>query len=286
MLMRPILTQIRCGNRLLNLASPAVMGIINVTPDSFYKPSRTPQNDPEILKIASKMVNEGAQIIDVGGMSTRPGAPEIPLAEEIRRVIPVIELLAQSLPSTVISVDTYRSEVAERAINAGATMVNDISGGNLDPEMPGTIARYNVAYVLMHMRGSPADMQSHTDYQDLTGHLLKYFVNKLREMHQLGIHDILIDPGFGFSKTMAHNYQLINDLGIFRLLGCPLLVGISRKSTLQMTIGRPVEETLHATTALHMSALINGASVLRVHDVIPAMDAIAVYNKLQEAKNH
>ncbi|MEO5905849.1 MAG: dihydropteroate synthase, partial [Saprospiraceae bacterium] len=189
-------------------------------------------------------------------------------------------------PETIISVDTYRSEVAKMAIHAGATIINDISGGNLDPMMFEMVGKHQAAYILMHMKGKPSNMQLHTDYQDIITDLLKYFVNKLGELHHSGVRDVVIDPGFGFSKTMEQNYRIIQELGSFRFLDCPIMVGISRKSTLSKTIDRPVEETLSATTALHMVALQNGASILRVHDVRPAMDAIAVYTKLTEVKNH
>ncbi|HUR31419.1 MAG TPA: dihydropteroate synthase [Saprospiraceae bacterium] len=286
MLISQTLTPLRCGNHLLNLSFPMVAGIINVTPDSFFEPSRTLKNDQKAIDLASKMVEEGAQILDIGGMSSRPGAKEISISEEEDRVLPVIENLASLFPSIVISVDTYRSEVAKQAIKAGATMVNDISGGSLDEGMFDVIASHHVAYVLMHMRGNPSNMQNLTDYQDVISDLLKYFVNKLQELHHSGIRDIIIDPGFGFSKTMEQNYQVIDQLEIFRLLGYPIMVGLSRKSTLSKTVGQPVEETLNATTALHMAALINGASLLRVHDVKPAIETIAVYKKLREAKSH
>lgn len=286
MLINQILTSLRCGNRLLDLSSPAVMGILNITPDSFYAPSRTPLPDRKTLEKAMVMVDDGAKIIDVGGMSSRPGAVEISATEEMDRIMPVIEILVKNLPSTVISVDTYRSEVVEEAIKAGATMVNDISGWSFDQKILEVVAAHPVAYVLMHMRGNPSNMQTMTDYQDVISDLLKYFVNKLRELHRLGIKDVIIDPGFGFAKTIEQNYRIVNQINVFRMLGYPVMLGVSRKSTLSHTIGRSAEEALNATTALHMAALMNGVSILRVHDVKPAMDAIAVFNKLQEAKSY
>lgn len=286
MLINQILTSLRCGNRLLDLSSPAVMGILNITPDSFYAPSRTPLPDRKTLEKAMVMVDDGAKIIDVGGMSSRPGAVEISATEEMDRIMPVIEILVKNLPSTVISVDTYRSEVVEQAIKAGATMVNDISGWSFDQKILEVVAAHPVAYVLMHMRGNPSNMQTMTDYQDVISDLLKYFVNKLRELHRLGIKDVIIDPGFGFAKTIEQNYRIVNQINVFRMLGYPVMLGVSRKSTLSHTIGRSAEEALNATTALHMAALMNGVSILRVHDVKPAMDAIAVFNKLQEAKSY
>lgn len=272
---------LRCGNQLIELKPPVVMGILNLTPDSFYAASRVNNSLDPALNRAERMLEEGARILDVGGVSTRPGAEEISVEEELRRVVPVIEDIHRHFPEAIISVDTYRAKVAEESIKAGATIVNDISGGQLDEEMFGVVAKHKAAYCLMHMKGTPADMQYHTDYHDLVGDLIKYFVKRLRLLHQQGIHDLLIDPGFGFAKTMTQNYQLIDQLGVFRFLGHPILIGISRKSTLSKTIGRPAEDTLEATTALHMAALLNGASILRVHDVRPAMDAIAVFDQLE-----
>lgn len=283
MLISQILTVLRCRNRLLDVSSPLVMSILNVTPDSFYSASRAGENHQKILKKVAEMVSEGASIIDIGGVSTRPGAPDISIDEELTRVLPVIEIIAEAFPSIIVSIDTYRSEVAERAIQAGASMINDISGGQVDNRIWEVAGKYSVAYVLMHMRGMPDTMQNLTDYQDVIGDILKYFVNKLRQLHRLGMYDIIIDPGFGFAKTMEQNYKLIDKLDVFRMMGYPVMVGVSRKSTLSKTVGRPVEESLEATTALHMAALLKGASILRVHDVKPAIDAIAVYQKLLEA---
>jgi len=286
MLMRKFSHTLRCGKQLLDLSSPVVMSILNITPDSFYAPSRIRMKTDHLVDIAGQMLEDGAKILDVGGMSSRPGAPEIDLQEELNRVVPAIEALRDSFPEAILSVDTYRSEVAIMAIKAGATMINDVSGGSLDPGMIDLLASRQVPYVLMHMKGMPSDMQSHADYHDLIGEIVKYFVNKLRILHHRGVRDIIIDPGFGFSKTMEQNFQIINQLEVFQFLECPVMIGLSRKSSLSQTIGRPVEETLDATTALHMVALQLGVSILRVHDVKPAMDAIAVFAKLQGIKNH
>lgn len=277
---------LRCGNQLIEVSKPLVMGIINATPDSFYEQGRTNNSVEKALEMASRMLDEGAGILDVGGMSTRPGAIEIPLVEELGRVIPVIEAIHADFPGAVISVDTYRAKVAEEAIKAGATMVNDISGGQWDPELLGVVAKYETAYVAMHIKGTPETMQQHLEYQDVVGDILKYFVSRIQVLERAGIDEVLLDPGFGFAKTMKHNYQLIDRLGVFRLLGKPILIGLSRKSTLAKTIGRTAEETLESTTALHMIALQNGASVLRVHDVRSAIDAIAVYNQLFAASGN
>ncbi len=261
------------------------MGILNVTPDSFYPASRMTGGAAAVVDAAGQMVRDGAAILDVGGMSTRPGAVEITEAEELDRVLPVVEALAQAFPDIVVAVDTYRSGVARAALASGARMINDISGSDRDPEMPVTVAGAQAAYVLMHMRGTPATMNQMTDYEDVVADVLKYFINKVRALSEAGVHEILVDPGFGFAKTPAQNYRLIDRLATFRLTGCPVLVGVSRKSTLQRTVGRDAAGTLDATTALHMAALLNGASVLRVHDVRPAADAIAVYRDLVAARN-
>lgn len=276
---------IRCGNRLLELSTPKIMGVINVTSDSYYIKSRLGDDLPAIIEMTGIMLSEGAAIIDVGGMSSRPGAKPISEVEEAEKILPVIEMLTAHFPGIVLSIDTYRSGIAEKAIKAGASIINDISGGTLDDHMFDTIARHHAAYVLMHLRGTPADMHQYTDYEDLTGDLLKYFIDKLRDLKARGITEIILDPGFGFAKTMEQNYELIAKLETFSLLGRPLLIGLSRKSTLSRTIGRPTEETLEATTALHMAALMNGAKILRVHDVRAAADTIAVFNELMKAQS-
>lgn len=276
---------LRCGNQVIDLSTPVVMGIINTTPDSFYAPSRTGDSAENALDIAGKMLSEGARILDIGGMSTRPGAEEISESEEIKRVLPVIEAIHSRFPEAILSIDTYRSEVARICLRAGATMINDISGGQKDPGMYHVVAENKAPYVLMHMRGTPINMQQRTHYENLISDLLKYFVKQIHICRQAGIEEIIVDPGFGFAKTPEQNYQLIHHLQQFCLLNTPVLVGVSRKSTLSKTIGRPVEETLEATTALHMAALQNGASILRVHDVRPAMDCISVFNQLQASNS-
>ena len=281
MLRKGLQNSIRCGNQLIDLATPVVMGIINVTPDSFYLNSRVDGSIDLALEMAGQMLSEGASILDVGGLSSRPGAEEIPLEQELNRVLPVINAIHTAYPLAIISLDTYRAEVVRQGILAGATMINDISGAELDPKLLEVVAEMKAAYVLMHMRGTPTTMNQMTEYQYIAHDLLKYFVSKIRFLLQVGINELVIDPGFGFAKTMEQNYQLINQLNVFRILERPLMIGISRKSTLSKTIGRPVAETLEATTALHIVALQNGASILRVHDVRAAMDTIAVYNKLE-----
>ena len=271
---------LRCGNQVIELTDPCVMGILNATPDSFYEPSRAGILVEKIIEKAKLMLSEGATILDVGGMSTRPGADEISEHEELTRVIPVIEAIHSALPEAILSIDTYRSIVAKEACNAGATMINDISGGQADEEIFKVASAFNAAYVLMHMKGTPKTMQQLTEYEHIINDLIKYFVKQIPKLHRAGVQDIVLDPGFGFAKTPEQNYQLIGQLKAFRFLNHPILVGVSRKSTLSKTIGGPTEETLSATTALHMAALQNGASILRVHDVRPAMDAIAVFQQL------
>ncbi len=274
---------LRCGSQLIDLSTPVVMGILNTTPDSFYPPSRISGDVGSILAKAGQMIDDGCTILDIGGMSSRPGAKPISPEEELSRVLEAIKAIHASYPNIIISIDTYRSEVARSCIDAGATMVNDISGGQLDPGILDLVAETGVAYVMMHMRGTPDNMQYNTDYEDVVLDLLKYFSNRIKVLKRIGIEELVIDPGFGFSKTPEQNYQLVDQLGLFRFLNLPVLIGVSRKSTLSGTIGRPVDDTLEATTALHMAALGNGASILRVHDVQAAMDTIAVFNQLAYA---
>lgn len=271
---------LRCGNQLIDLSTPIVMGILNATPDSFYAGSRLSGSIDDIVERAGQMIKEGAAILDIGGMSSRPGAKAISENEELKRVLPIVKAIKFHFPETVISIDTYRSSVAQECMQAGATMINDISGGQLDPDMINVVASANVAYVMMHMRGSPENMQHNTDYQALMPELIKYFIERIKLLKNAGVEEIVIDPGFGFSKTPEQNYELIDRLSLFSFLELPILIGVSRKSTLSMTIGRAVDETLEATTALHMVALQQGASILRVHDVQAANDTIAVFNQL------
>jgi len=274
---------LRCGDHLLDLSSPVVMGIMNITPDSFYEGSRVIPEQTQIIDYAGKMIGEGASIVDIGGMSTRPGAEEIDMETELKRVIPAIEAVRKNFPHIIISLDTFRARIAEEGIRAGATMINDISGGTLDQEMIRVVSSAPISYVLMHMRGHPTTMQSMTDYEDVTKEVLTYFIEKIRVLSQAGMTDIIIDPGFGFAKTMQQNYELIRHLEIFNMLNRPVMIGVSRKSTLSNTIGKPVEETLEATSALHMAALLKGAKVLRVHDVGAAQDVIRVFQQLETA---
>lgn len=264
--------------RLLSLERPLVMGILNTTPDSFYSNSRiSPEASDLILQRASTMIRQGASILDIGGYSMRPGALEDPKPEEeINRVVPVISLIRTYFPDIAISIDTFRAEVAQAAVEAGADIVNDVSGGNLDDKMFDTVAQLNVPYILMHMRGTPQTMGELTDYPHFPDTILRELGEKLDRLRRLGLKDVIIDPGFGFAKTPDQNFGLLAYLSLFRELGCPILVGVSRKSTIRRTLGIPTEEALNGTTVLNTIALMNGASILRVHDVLEAKQAIVL----------
>ena len=265
--------------KVLDISRPKVMGIINVTPDSFYSGSRK-QMIPDILQKASSMLQEGATFLDIGGYSTRPGALEVSIEQEVQRVVPAIQEILSQFPEAIISIDTFRTQVAEKALAAGAAIVNDISGGNLDPEMKHFISEKNVPYILMHMRGTPVTMNSLTNYQNLMTEMMEFFQNSVYELHSLGMKDIIIDPGFGFSKTVAQNYVLLKNLTYFKALELPLLIGISRKSMIFKTLGVKPEEALNGTTVLNTVGLQNGANILRVHDVKEAVETVTLYNKI------
>lgn len=249
------------------------MGIINVTPDSFYSGSRAASAETA-LEQANKMLAEGAAMLDVGGQSTRPGSESITAGEEIARVVPVIEAIITKHPQAIISVDTYDATVAEAAITAGAAIINDISGGMLDDNMLTTAARLRAPYICMHMRGTPATMQQHAVYNDVTKEVLEYFIERISTCKQAGINDVIADPGFGFAKTPAHNFALLHNLDVFKVLGIPVLAGISRKSTIYKTLGITAEDALNGTTVLNTIALLKGANILRVHDVKEAVEAV------------
>jgi dihydropteroate synthase len=255
--------------------NPLVMGILNITPDSFYAGSRLmPQNN--WLSAAEKMVADGADILDIGGQSTRPGSERVSVDEELKRIIPVIEKLHQVFPEMILSVDTYQSEVARLAVEAGASMVNDISGGNMDPNMLQVVGGLSVPYVCMHMQGRPETMQQSPAYDDVVLEVLDFFMRKRIECLAAGIHDLVLDPGFGFGKTIEHSFQLLNHLNAFKITGLPILVGLSRKSTIFKTLGITAAEALNGTTVVNTIALMQGANILRVHDVKEAKEAITL----------
>ena len=269
---------INCRGRLLQMESPLVMGILNVTPDSFYEGSRVNREDA-LLRRAEQMLREGAAILDIGGYSSRPGAEHVDAQTELARVVPAIESLHRHFPEAFLSVDTFRASVAKAAVEAGACMINDISGGNLDESMFPTVATLQVPYVLMHMKGTPQTMQLNPEYDDVIMEINRFFARRIKELHALGVNDILVDPGFGFGKTLDDNYRILKHLDTFGRHGKPVLIGISRKSMLYKYLdGRP-EDMLNATTAVHMLALQNGASVLRVHDVKEAVEAVRLFVK-------
>ncbi|MFY0592872.1 MAG: dihydropteroate synthase [Roseivirga sp.] len=252
------------------------MGIINVTPDSFFDKSRFNSTD-EILSQAEKMLENGALFLDIGGYSTRPNAEDISIKEELKRVIPAIENISTRFPEAIISIDTFRSEVASAAVNAGALMINDVSGGNLDNKMFETVASLGVPYVLMHMRGTPLTMKGLVDYDHLINDILFELNEKCQRLMNLGVYDILIDPGFGFAKTIDQNYEILRNLGLFKRLKHPILAGLSRKSMIYKKLDIAPEDALNGTAALNMAALMNGASILRVHDVKAAKEIITLY---------
>lgn len=259
--------------RLAKLHSPVVMGILNLTPDSFHAESRQASLD-DALRTAEQMLSEGAAIIDVGGASSRPGALEVPLEEERKRVIPVIKALHRHFPEAVLSIDTWRAAIAGEAVGAGASMVNDISAGLMDRDMLATVARLRVPYVLMHMQGDPRTMQHAPTYTDVLAEVVKFLSERLLAAREAGIADVLVDPGFGFGKDRDHNFTLLKGLPAIKQLGIPVLAGLSRKRMINEVLGTRPAEALNGTTVLNTVALLNGADILRVHDVRPAVEAI------------
>jgi len=260
--------------------SPKIMGILNVTPDSFFAKSRTNITSNDFSEQVGKLISDGADIVDVGGYSTRPGATEISTTDELNRVIPAIEWIKGNYPDTLISIDTFRAKVAESAIKAGADMVNDISAGNLDQDMVPLIGSLKIPYIAMHMRGNPKNMQELTNYSDILEEILNYFSEKLEQFKKFGIKDVIIDPGFGFAKTIEQNYFLLKNLSQFQCLACPVLVGVSRKSLIYKTLKNNADDALNGTTALNMFSLCQGANILRVHDVKEAKETINIYNTI------
>lgn len=258
------------------------MGILNATPDSFYSGSRV-QTEKDIVERAAQMIGEGAHFLDVGGYSTRPGAPQVTEEEERRRIRPAIDRLVKEFPDTPLSVDTFRADIAKESIDRGASLINDVTGGEGDPRMMEVVASLGVPYVLMHMRGTPQTMNSLTHYDDLIREITRYFQEKIYRLRSLGVRDIILDPGFGFAKNVAQNFELLNHLDWFReVFRLPLLVGLSRKSMIWRTLETTPEEALNGTTGLHMLALRQGAAILRVHDVKPAVECIALYQKTNQ----
>lgn len=267
---------LNCKGTTLTTDRPLVMGILNITPDSFYSGSRV-MDTAELLKRAEQMFKDGASIIDIGGQSSRPGSVSTGAEEELARVIGPVSALASAFPGKVISIDTYYSKVAKEAVAAGAAMVNDISAGSIDSRMFETVASLQVPYVLMHMKGTPATMQQHPQYDDVTTEVYQFLAAKISELKEAGVHELIVDPGFGFGKSIAHNFELLKNLSAFRELGYPVLLGISRKSSIYKTLGVTADEALNGSTVLHTIGLMNGASILRVHDVKEAVEAVTLF---------
>ena len=270
---------LQAGKKLLDLSMPRVMGIINVTPDSFYSGSRHMKMD-SIRREVDKMLEEGVDILDLGGMSSRPGARILSIEEELDRILPALEIV-RSLSDVMLSIDTIHSEVASRCLNEGADIINDISGGDFDANMMDTVAHAGGAMVIMHMRGTPETMTQLTDYPEgVTYEVLRDLRGKMKKAKEKGLHDLVIDPGLGFAKTVDQNFQLLKDIGSLRVLGAPLLIGLSRKSMIWRTLDVTPGEALNGTSALHMAALDGGANILRVHDVKAAKEVIILWAKL------
>ncbi|MDB5126954.1 dihydropteroate synthase [Mucilaginibacter sp.] len=268
---------VNAGGKLIDLSSPKVMGIINITPDSFYAESRK-TGITDVLQHAEKMLDDGATFLDIGAYSSRPGADDISVQEETDRLLPVVEGITSAFPDAIISIDTFRAKVAEDAIYSGAHIINDISGGELDEEMFATVARLQVPYILMHMKGNPQTMQQLANYDDVFAEVYDYFVKKIYRLRQLGVHDIILDPGFGFAKKPEHSYALMSRMQEFNILQLPILAGISRKKMIYSLLDTTADEAVNGTTALNTIALMKGASILRVHDVKQAVEAVKIYN--------
>jgi dihydropteroate synthase len=272
---------INVGGKLLDLAVPKVMGIINITPDSFYKGSRVTE-EKDIVETAVRMVKDGADILDVGGYSSRPYAKDVSPEEEKSRVLNAISLIHKELPDTIISIDTFRSEIALKAVNeCGAQIINDISGGESDENMFNVVQALNVPYIIMHMKGTPGTMQENPEYDDVVADILKWFSNKIVKLQSAGVKDIILDPGFGFGKTAAHNFEILQRLGDFAVAGLPLLVGVSRKSMIWKSLGITPDEALNGTSVLNAVALLGGADILRVHDVKEAVQTIRLVEQVK-----
>ena len=271
---------INCKGILIDLSLPKVMGILNVTPDSFYD-GGSYKSEKDILNQVESMLQKGATFIDVGGYSSRPGAGYVSKEEEQKRMIPVVKLILKEFPETLISIDTFRSTIAKSSIEAGAALINDISAGKLDDEMMSTVGKLNVPYIMMHMKGTPQNMQQNIDYKDLVHDINYYFSERINIARSFGIKDIIIDPGFGFSKTLEQNYELMNKLELLKMAGLPMLAGVSRKSMIYKLLNINSEKALNGTTSLNTVALMKGASLLRVHDVKEAMECISIYNSLK-----
>ena len=270
---------INCKGQLIDLSTPKVMGILNLTPNSFFDGGKY-TNEEEIVKQVQKMLSEGATFIDIGAYSSKPNAEYVSTEEEIERIVPIVDVLVQQFPDILISIDTFRSEVAEACVQKGSALINDISAGKLDDTMLDVIAKYNVPYVMMHMRGTPQTMSTLTQYDDVVREVLMYFSERIAAARSLGINDLIIDPGFGFAKTLEQNYEVLQKMELFQQLNVPVLAGISRKSMIYKVLNCTAQESLNGTTALNAIALSKGASIVRVHDVKEAVECITLFNAM------
>lgn len=272
---------INCNGKLIDLSTPKVMGILNCTPDSFYDGGKY-KSESQFLSQVEKMLSDGATFVDIGAYSSKPNAEFVSEEEELNRLLPVIELVLKFFPETIISVDTFRSKIAQSAIENGAAIINDISAGNLDEEMLETVAKLQVPYIMMHMKGTPQSMQTLTQYDNICKEMLFYFSERVGKARSFGINDIIIDPGFGFAKSLEQNYEVMQKLELFQMLELPLLVGISRKSMIYKTLETTAENSLNGTTFLNAISLQKGANILRVHDVKEAVESVKLFNKLNQ----
>jgi len=270
---------INCKGQIIDLSTPKIMGILNITPNSFYDGGKYSSENNAILQV-EKMLKEGATFIDIGAYSSKPNAEFVSEEEELIRIIPIVKSILKEFPETLLSIDTFRSSVAQECINNGAALINDISAGSLDEKMMEVIASNNIPYIMMHLRGTPQTMQSQTNYEHLINEILTYFSDKISKARSLGISDIIIDPGFGFAKTTDQNYELLSNLELFKILELPILAGVSRKSMIYKTLNINPEEALNGTTVLNTIAVTKGATILRVHDVKEAIECVKLYKKL------
>ncbi|GEC79410.1 dihydropteroate synthase [Flavobacterium aquatile] len=272
---------INCNGKLIDLTTPKVMGILNCTPDSFYDGGKY-KSESQFLSQVEKMLSDGTTFVDIGAYSSKPNAEFVSEEEELNRLLPVLELVLKSFPETIISVDTFRSKIAKKAIENGAAIINDISAGNLDENMLETVAKLQVPYIMMHMKGTPQTMQTLTQYDNICKEMLFYFSERVGKARRLGINDIIIDPGFGFAKTLEQNFEVMQKLELFQILELPLLVGVSRKSMIYKTLETTAENSLNGTTFLNAISLQKGANILRVHDVKEAVEGVKLFNKLNQ----
>lgn len=273
---------LNCKGKVVDISQPSVMAILNLTPDSFYQNSRAKSIDDALGRV-EHFVKAGAKFIDLGAYSSRPGAAEVSEEEELQRMVPTIKAINKSFPEVLLSVDTFRAKVAEEGIHAGAHLVNDIAAGNLDEKMLETVAKLQVPYIMMHMKGTPQNMQDSPTYENITKEVFVYFNEKIKTLQNLGVKDIILDPGFGFAKTLDHNYQLLKEMELLNFFELPLLVGFSRKSMITKALGIKTEEALNGTTVLNTAALLKGANILRVHDVKEAVECVELVSRISSS---